>query len=329
MAHEVESMMYAGEVPWHGLGEYVGDEAVDSRTALVKAGLDWKVKKVPLVAKIEHERTGQVIEAPTDEYFAVVRNKDCKVLGVVQGRYNVYQNEDCFEFMDTVTGPSGEIAYHTAGSLRGGKCVWILAKMKDMYIEPVKGDVTENYLLLSTSHDGTASLHVMYTPVRVVCANTLAMATRGNGKAGIKIRHTGDLKDKTKKAQEVLGLVVDEHNRYKEVTEFLASLRIDSKKVEEFLDGVMPLPEGRKPTRAMNARDKVVDLFENGMGTHIPGVRGTGWGLFNAYTEYLNHHKTYRNTEGNSADDNRLHSLWYGQGADAAQKAQKVLLEMA
>lgn len=330
MSHQIEAddqMMYAGQVPWHGLGIFVGDNAVDSATAIQAAGLDWKVKRVPMVAKITHERTGEVIEASTDEYYGIVRNKDCKVLGVVQGRYNVIQNEECFEFMDTVAGPTADVRYHTAGSLRGGKRVWMLAKLENHYIEPVKGDLTESYMLLSTSHDGSSSVHILWTGVRVVCSNTLAMAVAGKAKAGIKIRHTGNLEDKIKKAREILGLVIDQHDQYKEVTEYLARLSINTERANEFIDKVMPLPEGRKTTRAQNARDKVMELYESGLGTDIPGVRGTGWGMFNAYTEYLNHHMTYRNTAGNTAQDNRLNSLWYGKGAASMDQAKKALLE--
>lgn len=325
MAHEVESMMYAGQVPWHGLGTYVGDKAVDAATAMKESGLDWRVKKVPLTASFVGN-DGRNYESKTDEYFGVVRNTDLKMLGVVESRYQVFQNKDCFDFMDSVVGPTADLEYHTAGSLRGGKTVWMLAKLKNFIIEPIKGDVTESFLLLSTSHDGSAALKQFFTPVRVVCANTLAQAM-GSKTGGMSIRHTGDLDGKVKQAQKVLGLVVDEKRKYKELTEYLAKLKIGSDDAEKFLDHLLPIPKDKNPTRTKNVRSKIVQLHEYGKGSDIPGVRGTGWGWFNAVTEYLNHEKTYKQMERTTSADNRLHSLWFGQGANMVEKAKRILVD--
>lgn len=326
MAHEVETMMYVGETPWHGLGNYVGDEAVTADEAIIAAGLDWRVKKIPLDRVLFDGKNGETFEAHSEEHFAIVRNTDRKILGTCEGRYKCFTNQECFDFLDTVAGPTGELRYHTAGSLKGGKVVWMLAKLVNRTFEVVPGDVQDSFLLLSTSHDGSACIVPMFTPVRVVCANTLAQAMyTKNGKL-FKIRHTGNLTNKIEQAQESLGLVVIQQDKYQEVCKYLAGLSMNKAKADSFLKELLP----GEATRTENVRTRILELFEGGMGTHIPGVRGTAWGMYNAVTEYTNHEKNYRNSgkqKGkDTTADNRLHSIWYGPANDLAQKAQRILV---
>ena len=173
MSANVESMFYAGrEKPWHGLGTQV-EEAPTSADALRLAGLDWTVQRKPI----------QVCGGrKVDNFFANVRSSDGAVLGVVSDRYQVVQNAEAFAFTDALIGGEGQVHYETAGSLMGGRKIWLLAKLPDTEIV---GDKTEPYLCFSNTHDGSGAIRVCMTPIRVVCNNTLNIALNGAKRATV------------------------------------------------------------------------------------------------------------------------------------------------
>ena len=169
MSANVESMMYVREKPWHGLGEMV-QEAPTSADALRLAGLDWRVDSKPV----------QVCGGrKVDGFRANVRATDGAVLGMVSDRYRICQNTDAFDFTDNLIG--GEVRYETAGSLQGGRKIWLLAKLPDTFL---LGDAVEPYLCFTNSHDGSSAIRVCMTPVRVVCQNTLNIALSGAKRTG-------------------------------------------------------------------------------------------------------------------------------------------------
>ena len=162
MAANVESMFYTRETPWHGLGTKV-EESPCSEEALITAGLDWDVVQEPIYTGNEELING---------YKANIRDTDRKVLGVVTNRYKVVQNRDAFSFTDRLLGEG--VRYETAGSLQGGRRVWLLAHMPRDYI--ISGEKFSPYLLFSNTHDGSGAVKVALTPIRVVCQNTLNLA---------------------------------------------------------------------------------------------------------------------------------------------------------
>ena len=184
----VESMMYVREKPWHGLGTRV-EEAPTSTDALRMAGLDWSVV----------QRNIQVCGgAKIKNYKANIRDSDGTVLGVVSDRYKIVQNAEAFEFTDSLIG--GEVRYETAGSLNGGRKIWLLAKLPETEIV---GDKTEPYLCFSNTHDGSGAIRVCMTPIRVVCNNTLNLAL-DTAKRAWSVRHTGDMQSKMYEARACL-----------------------------------------------------------------------------------------------------------------------------
>ena len=117
MSANVENMFYVRKAPWHGLGTRV-NEAPASKEALRIAGLDWRVLQEPIFTGTDERVEG---------YKANIRDSDRKVLGVVTDRYKVIQNEEAFAFTDELLGEG--VRYETAGSLQGGRKVWLLAHM--------------------------------------------------------------------------------------------------------------------------------------------------------------------------------------------------------
>ena len=164
MAANVETMFSTIEKPWHGLGTIVA-EAPTSQNALQLAGLDWKVIQSPVYS------TYGVIEG----FKANIRDKDGAILGVVSDRYKVIQNKEAFAFTDALLGAG--VRFETAGSLQGGKKIWLLARLPREYI--IAGERISPYLVFSNTHDGSGAVRVAITPIRVVCNNTLNLAQIG------------------------------------------------------------------------------------------------------------------------------------------------------
>ena len=179
MAANVESMFYTGAEPWHGLGEKLEDAPTISE-AIEKSGLDWEVGVKDLVTKDGMQ------DVPAK---ATYRKTDGAILGVVGPRYVPLQNKDAFEWFQPFV-DAGECSLHTGGSLSGGQKVWALAQLNRDPSEIVKGDEVQKFILLSNSHDGTTAIRVGYTPIRVVCVNTLAFAHEHKQSNLLRIRHT-------------------------------------------------------------------------------------------------------------------------------------------
>ena len=190
MAHEVETMFYTRQRPWHGLGTYI-TEAPCSEDALRLAGLDWGVEQHSIYT------CGEKV----DGYKANVRSTDGKVLGIVTNRYQVVQNKDAFAFTDALLGEG--VTYETAGSLMEGRKVWMLARMPREYM--IAGDRISPYLVFTNSHDGSGSVRVAITPIRVVCNNTLNLALN-TAKRSWSMIHTGNVQEKLDEAHNTLFL---------------------------------------------------------------------------------------------------------------------------
>ena len=338
MSNGRANMMYVGEVPWHGLGHYVGDEAVTAEDAIVAAGLDWEVGCQPIFA--EYDKDGSRIDIPNN--FAVVRDDTLDVLGVVGNQYTPIQNKDCFGFMDALAGPERLVRYHTAGSLCGGRKIWLLAELTNLTFAPVPGDEVQPYLALIDGKDGRTNLMAFFTGTRIVCANTAAIAVSNAYKKKdqmVKIRHTRSAMGKLDEAKRVLGLAIDNAEVYAETMTALAKKQVNTAQWADLLDELMPLPEvkdeekpGRSWSMTNNKREKLYELFESGVGTDIVGVRGTAWGAYNAITEFTTHHARVNAGDkdsdgyGRRRNERLLESSWFGSGNALNQKALDLLI---
>lgn len=307
--NEKASMMYYGEIPWHGLGTRLQKPAT-SEEAIVSAGLDWEVVKKPVYVKLD--KRFQVKDT-----FAMVRKdkwqrNECDILGVVGKNYTPVQNKDAFNFFDSIVGEKKAI-YHTAGSLSGGKIIWILAKLPG-YIRVVGNDISEKYLLLSNSHDGSSMVQIKFTPIRVVCQNTLTIAM--NKGETLKVKHSRDVKDRLKQASELLGIVNDKYDTIERSFKNMAKVQLNEKRLNEYIKTIFPDPVDELQYATVdNNREMVRELFEQGLGNNLPGVQGTLWAGYNAVTELIDHKITKQNK------DMRTKSIWFGNGYNVKQKA--------
>jgi phage/plasmid-like protein (TIGR03299 family) len=228
MAAEVESMFYVREKPWHGLGVRVM-EAPTSKNALVLAGLDWKVIQEPIFTENNELISG---------YKANIRDTDRKPLGVVSNKYKVIQNDEAFAFTDALLGEG--VRYETAGSLKDGKTVWMLARLPQEYI--ISGERICPYLVFSNTHDGSGAVKVAMTPVRVVCSNTLNLCL-STAKRSWSMIHTGDISQKLDEARNTLLLAENYMTELGKEFENLRNQKISDKEVEEYIQMLLPMKE--------------------------------------------------------------------------------------
>lgn len=326
MSHQIEKMFFAGKTPWHGLGVGVEKEQT-SEDAIRLANLDWKVKTEPIYNMVGDKAV------TIKGYRGTVRSTDSKVLGVVSDRYCPIQNGEAFSFLDSVVG-EGNAVYHTAGSLDGGRKVWVLAKLPgDMVVPGVKDDVIERYLLLSNSHDGTNALRALATGVRCVCSNTINMALRAGRGEGVSIRHTANAGVKLEEAKKAFAYATKYFDAMKEVAALLASTKYTDKQRINLTEVLFPVKEGEDvPTRTANNRALLLNLFENGRG--MEKIRGSAWAALNGATELVSHHRGTRVTSGADETESKMNAIMFGSGKALAQKAfnqiaQDVGLEVA
>lgn len=314
MAHEIETMAYFGRLPWHGLGTALEEaDLYDWQAASKKAGLDWSVDLVPLVTA---DTQAQVA------HKAVRRSTDNKVLGVVGPRYAPLQNQDAFKWFQPFL-DAKEAALHTAGSLRGGSRVWVLAKLNRDPLVIAQGDEVEKFILLSHGHDGSLAVRAGFTPIRVVCQNTLSMAHGSDASKLIRVRHTKDVLENLANVRAVMDLANQEFEATAEQFRLLARKSINAADVRKYVKRVLKIDEEPAPsTRSLNIVEEIVRLAESGRGNDLPSVRGTLWTAYNGVSEFLTYNR------GRSAD-NRLNSLWFGDGLSANRHALEVALAMA
>ncbi len=282
MAANVESMFYVRETPWHGLGTKVL-EAPASKDALQLAGLNWRVMQEPIYTAMEEL---------VDGYKANVRDSDRKVLGVVTDRYRVIQNDEAFAFTDGLLGEG--VKYETAGSLQGGRKVWLLAHMPHEYI--ISGERISPYLLFSNTHDGSGAIKVALTPIRVVCQNTLNLALAG-AKRSWSMIHTGDIREKMQEAKDTLFLAEKYMDELGKEFEALRMKKLTDKQVMEYIEILLPIEDGSTPQQEKNMKrlreDMKIRYFD---APDLQGVGKNAYRFVNAVSDFATHAEPLRRT---------------------------------
>jgi phage/plasmid-like protein (TIGR03299 family) len=313
MAHEVETTAFFGEVPWHGFGtKLTEDDSYDWPIACQKAGLDWEVALTPLVTSDDHVEVA---------HRAVRRSSDGRILGVVGPRFHPLQNREAFEWFQPFL-DSRQASLNTAGSLRSGSRVWVLAKLNRDPLRIAPGDDVEKFLLLSHGHDGSLAVRVGFTPIRVVCANTLAASHASDASKLIRLKHSRSLKSNLENVREVMNLANEQFEATADQYRKLVRKDINQADLDKYVRRVLGADEPEASCPSQAGTDAISRLFESGKGNQLPGVRGTLWAAYNAVTEWLSY-------ERGRSDGTRLDSLWFGEAAKLNRKALQIAVEMA
>ena len=317
------TMAFTGQRPWHQLGVQF-DQEFTSAEAIAAARLDYPVTKEQLYRLRSDLAPGKV--EPT-EAWATINGHTQDVLGVVGDGYEILQNSEAFDFFDILLKESGG-KLQTAGAIGKGEKVWMLAKLPEVFY-PIAGDGVEQFLLGTTSHDGTMKTEVRMTAIRVVCSNTFNLALK-ESRGVIAIRHTMNIRQKLDMAAMVL-------LRYKEHFDIvgdnfskLASVKVDDAWIDEYLVRMIGNPldveDGRGRTIMENKIRLIEGRLNTGMGVDLPGVAGTAWWALNSMVEYADFDQK---TKGQAADETRrTQSLLFGRGAEFKQQAFDTAMAM-
>ena len=315
MAHMMETMAYAGETPWHGLGEAVSNDLTPSQM-MKKAGCDWTVHEVESFVEFDNRKI------PTGQK-SLVRGTDGKVLTNVGADWKPVQNEQAFEFFSEYV-YAGDMEMHTAGSLKGGQMIWALAKVKESF-ELFKGDEVESFLLFSNPHQYGKSIDVRFTPIRVVCNNTLTLALEKETQRGVRVGHRTEFNGDMVKEQ--LGIAHEKFSQYKEMAQFLGSKRFTMDSLVEYYNTVFPRTSDKRiRDMALSAETlsrpakQAYDVLETQPGAKY--AEGSWWQAFNSVT-YMTDHLQGRSQE------NRLYSSWYGSNQLRKRLALNAAVEFA
>jgi len=319
MAHELEiingeaQMAYAGDVPWHGLGVKISNDLTPEQM-LKAAGLDWTVDPVELFAEVGDKRlaTG---------HRALVRSSDQRVLDVITDDWNPVQNQAAFEFFNDFVA-HGDMSMETAGSLKDGKIVWALAKVKESFDLFGGKDRVDAYLHFTNPHSYGQSIDVRFTPIRVVCNNTLTLSLNTKSKNMVKVSHRREFD--ADMVKEALGVAKHKLDKYKEMAQFLSQKRYNDENVVDYFKRIFPVLTQKQDSEKVLSKsaERALDIIKYDSQPGAEFGKGTWWEAFNAVT-YMTDHEIGRSV------DSRLTSAWYGANKNLKTKALETAVEMA
>lgn len=336
MAHEIEThdkMFSVAQRPWHGLGTILEDYPTLAE-AQEHSGLNWTASIKPSF----FESAPGVFTREIGEN-AVVRDDLNFPIGHVGAKYEIYQNAEMWKFIEAFQMQSG-CKLETAGSLRNGSTTWVLAK--NGTIEAVNGDPIQEFFLFRNSFNGMSNIAVMFTNIRVVCANTLSAALTGANNV-FKVRHTVNATQQLNEVNKALGIRTKYQSTFAEIMAHLASFEMKDDVTTNFIENVIfPMPpakvlnekgEMEATQLALTARAnkiaKVNELLQSGKGTEIDGVKGTGYGVWQALTEWADHEKALKVTKGRDRKEVSFENAFWGTGSTFKADCLNQLLAIA
>lgn len=324
----IDIKAFAGLSAWQGAGVALPD-GVTADQAIKLAKLDWNVETAEIVTN-DQKRTN------VDDHRVTRRIEDNAILGVVRKRYKPIQNAEAFGLFEGVA-RQGRVGFTAAGEMRGGSRVFIVAKMPDV-LEVGKGigniDVVERYLLLSNAHDGSRPLQMVFTPVRVVCENTLNMALNvkktGDKKTRmaprVRILHNSKAAFQMKQAEKAMGAALVYYTKFGEFSEALYRKQVSGGQVTNIVNEVFPPNKEKEVTPAIaEHRRQVENLFVAGKGHDK--IAGSAWALINAFAEYADHGFAIKKAVKEKEPSERAYSIWMGGSQNLKQRANNVVSE--
>ena len=333
MAHMIDTttgraaMAYTGQTPWHGLGQALTPGA-DIDTWTREAGLGYTVLESPVLYNTPASSDVQAWPARK----VLHRSDTGAPLAVVSDSYNVVQPGQVMDFFRRLVDIGG-FQLETAGALSDGRRVWALASVGEA-APVVSRDLVKPYLLLGTSYDGTMATVAKFTAIRVVCNNTITAAVGGYSagrvikgeaeqnlgylKSAVRVLHSERFDPEAVRLQ--LGIVADAWEGFLVQSRQLAGVPMSTDQADEFLAELLkPYHTSAKQITESKAYRRTMELFQGqAIGSDLPGVLGTRWGMLNAVTELVDH-------ERGRSNNTRMESAWFGAGAALKARAVELL----
>lgn len=337
MAHNInrtngkDSFFSVKEKAWHSLGQIIEDYPT-SEEAIIHAGLDFEVEKRRIFTHNGNENFTNVAldmgNVEIKNFFATARKDTNQILGIVGSKYEVVQNKSAFVFFDSLVDNSNGIKYETAGALGDGERIFITAKMPDV-IKIGRKDIIEEYIFLTTSHDGSGSITAAFTPVRIVCNNTLNMALQNHSNA-VFIKHTTNAEVKLKEAARIMKIAESTSDMLETLFNKWAKVKLNDAEVKKLIRLAMsPNKEVAKSIIENNTAyefskhfedvcSQVFDYSQVSPSQQMETTAGTLFGAYNAVTGYYQNVKTF------SSDDAKVNSIMFGTGLERTKKAFEI-----
>jgi phage/plasmid-like protein (TIGR03299 family) len=339
MAHNINRNKLTGkdaffsvkEKAWHGLGQIVQDYPT-SAEAIKFASLDYEVIKENIYTT-SFNSDGQRMDSTNriTTHFATMRKDTGDILGVVGSKYEVVQNISAFSFFDSLVNDGSGIKYETAGALGSGERIFITAKMPDV-IKVGRKDAIEEYIFLTTSHDGSGSIMAAFTPVRIVCNNTLNAALNNNSNA-VYIKHTANAEEKLKEAARIISITTDTSKQLEKLFNKWAKVRINDRELKKLIQ--LAMSPNKEVFTAVVTHNKGFEfskqfeevcgeVFEYAMTSYTQQMEttaGTLFGAYNAVTGYYQNVKDYKTT------DNKANSILFGTAFERTKKAFELCMK--
>jgi len=322
MAHEItktDAFGYVGQKAWHGLGMAL-ESGLSATEAFDRLGLGWDTGLFDVPALTLPD--GRQVSVP--DHRLHVRMDTATTLGVVGKDYRPISNQEMAKFADMLVGEDAAIQVDTGGSLRGGKRVFVLVKLpKDT--EVLDGDELKNYVCISNGHDGLNAFRVFYTPIRVVCANTLAMAEASV--SGARFAHDGDITKKIELARSALGILIKRNEVFAEQARAMAKVSLTTDKIDDYFDRVYARTFGEEMSKKHT--NKVLGEWKGNMSNArntVASTEGTAWHAMNAVTFWHDHQRGRFKEVAES--EGRIHSNLFGASANAKQIALREALAL-
>ncbi len=354
MAHEIDTTVKANgslylrnSVAWHGLGTVV-EKDVNLLEIPDLIGINWNVVKKPLFYNSQNVQgvndLGELTyeQNMVESHVATVRMDTGSQLGIVGKDYEVIQNEEIFHWSKAF-GEFGNVIVETSGSIFAGRNVWALLRMDGMGFDFGGGDKVNPYLLISTSHDGSKTLTIVPTAVRVVCANTMSLALKANSQGrkknglehGWKLSHTKNVRNRMEDAKKMILRTHESFEATKEQIQSLANTRCDIDILNDItakvwtVDTLEKDKETSKRAQSIqeNRLQEIKQLWKSPTNQTTFAANNL-WGAFNSITEYIDHHNTIRVTEGKDAKEQRFFSTQFGNGSVLKANAWKETLAL-
>lgn len=343
MAHQIETMAFVGQTPWHGLGNQLSPHRPIEVWAK-QAGMDWRIESSNVSYMAKNSR-GQSIIMPYEEQRVLYRSDTHAPLSVVSQRYQEVQPKEILEFYRDLTEQSG-FELETAGVLKGGKKFWALARTGQS--AALKGkDVSNGYVLLATACDGTLATTAQFTSIRVVCNNTLAIALRGQDSSAGVVKVPHSTKFDAEKIKQQLGISVRAWDEHMYEMKQLSQRKVTHQEAAVYFDAVfnnttmssteqeesiiqyylkaasMDKKSNSKSEPNGRAMSKAMEMFNGqGRGAELSSAKDTAYGLLCSITEFVDHERRAMSR------DHRLNSAWFGRGATIKQRGLEQALEM-
>jgi len=311
MSHQLQSIAYINNEPWHGLGNRIAaNQSIEKWQH--QAGMNWQIREASVLFNANQDEGSILNLRSNNDSKVLFRSDTLEPLSVVSKKYQVVQPKEVLEFYRDLVAAGG-YELETAGVLKGGKKLWALAKTSQETMLK-GGDKVKAYLLLATSCDGTLATTAQFTSIRVVCSNTLQLAVADSNGA-VKVSHS--TKFDPMQVKQELGLGLSAWEKFNASIHALADRKVNKFETMNFLVDVLGdplLPLNEQPNQ--KAIQNVYQLFSGaGKGSDLASANGTAWGLVNGITEHVD---SYRRA---MSQDHRLDSAWFGAGAQIKAKA--------